>query len=82
MPRWRRDGRELFYLSAASDVMAVPIGPGSKPEPGSAVALFRLEGEVRDYDVDPSGQRFLADTAPSEPAPIAVLVDWPALLPK
>ena len=37
--------------------------------------MFPLEGEVRDYDVDVSGQRFLIDVAPSEPAPIGVLVE-------
>jgi hypothetical protein len=36
---------------------------------------------VRDYAVDASGQRFLVDTAPTDTAPIDVLVNWPALVP-
>ena len=65
----------------------VPVA-GRNPDNAAQASLsigsdaLGLSCEVRDYDVDPSGQRFLADTAPSEPAPIAVLVDWPALLPK
>jgi Tol biopolymer transport system component len=82
MPRWRRDGHELFYLSASREITAVPLGSGARPEPGAAVRLFRLEGEVRDYDVAADGQRFLVDTAPRDPAPISVLLNWPALLPK
>ncbi len=82
MPRWRRDGRELFYVSANHELTAVPLRSGARPEPGAPARLFRLEGELRDYDVAGDGQRFLVDTAPLEPAPIAVLVNWPALLPK
>jgi hypothetical protein len=78
MPRWRRDGKELFS-SPARDVTAVPIR-SARPEPGEPAALFRLDGEVREFDVDPSGQRFVVDVATFEPAPIGVLVNWPALL--
>ena len=80
--RWRRDGRELFYLSGRGEIMAVPLDSGARPAPGAPVPLFRLEGEVRDYDVAADGQRFLVDNAPLDPAPISVLANWPALLPK
>ena len=33
-PRWGRDGKELYYLASGNQVMAVPITPGSQPEPG------------------------------------------------
>ncbi len=82
MPRWRRDGKELFYLAAGSGLAAVTLSPGANPRPAAPSLLFHLEGEVRDYDVDASGQRFLVDLAAREPAPIGVLVNWPALLPK
>jgi eukaryotic-like serine/threonine-protein kinase len=81
LPRWRRDGKELFYVAANGDLVAVPVGTGARPEPGSPSVLFRLDGQVRDYAVDASGQRFLVDTAPTETAPIDVLVNWPALVP-
>ncbi len=79
MPRWRRDGKELYYVAPSGDLMAVPIRPGARPEPGNASVLFRLEGELRDYDVEASGQRFLVDLAPTERAPIGVIVNWPTL---
>jgi len=79
MPRWRRDGKELFYVAPNGDLMATPIRPGTRPEPGNPSVLFRLEGDVRDYDVDAAGQRFLVDLAPTERAPIGVIVNWPAL---
>jgi serine/threonine protein kinase len=70
--RWRADGRELYYLSAASrgDVMAVPVddsGPGLAI--GAPQRLFasgyinvRHSGSASDshaYAVSPDGQRFL-----------------------
>jgi eukaryotic-like serine/threonine-protein kinase len=79
MPRWRRDGKELFYLAAGGRLTAVSVRSGPKPEPGSPSVLFELEGELRGYDVDASGQRFLVDVAPTERDPIGVLVNWPAL---
>ncbi len=81
LPRWRRDGRELFYVAGGGRLAAVTIRPGANPDPGAPSLLFPLSGEVRDYDVDASGQRFLVDLASEEPAPIGVLVDWPALMP-
>jgi len=81
-PRWRRDGKELFYMSGGADIVAVPMHWGKTPEPGAPVVLFRVEGELQDYDVEASGQRFVVDLASPDPAPIGVLVNWPALLPK
>ena len=80
LPRWRRDGKELFYVAPNGDLVAVPMGSADDPRPGSPSVLFRLDGDVRDFDVDASGQRFLVDTAPTDTAPIGVLVNWPALL--
>ncbi len=82
MPRWRRDGRELFYLAPDGAVMAVPIAPGVRPQPGVGSALFRVEGVLRDYDVAADGQRFVVDVAEPDPAPIRVLANWPSLRPQ
>ncbi len=58
-PRWRRDGKELFYLTADRKLMAVPIktAAGSPPqrqpilEPGAPQPLFevRVAGPPLDY---------------------------------
>jgi Tol biopolymer transport system component len=82
MPRWRRDGRELFFLDSRGWLAAVAVRPGASPDPGTPALLFPLDGEVRDYDIDLSGQRFLVDVASAEAAPIGVLLNWPALLAK
>ncbi|MDH4064483.1 MAG: hypothetical protein OEW19_08785, partial [Acidobacteriota bacterium] len=61
-PRWRADGRELFYRSG-DRMMAVTFGGGSPPALGDPAVLF--EGRFADYvfgryyDVTPDGQRFL-----------------------
>ncbi len=39
-PRWRRDGKELFYISADSKVMAVPVATTPAFTPGVPKALF------------------------------------------
>src|SRR5262249_55044838 len=40
-PRWRGDGRELFYLSSDYKMMAVPVTTGVKFDAGTPVALFQ-----------------------------------------
>jgi serine/threonine protein kinase/Tol biopolymer transport system component len=79
-PRWRRDGKELFYIAPDRKLMAVPVKLGPPFEPGVAVPLFetRVVGYFP-YDVSPDG-RFLLYT-PSEvdtpaPAPLTILLNW------
>ena len=81
MARWRRDGKELYYLAPDNTVMATPLSVG-RPQPGVTTALFHVEGVVRDYDVAADGQRFLVDVAQPDPAPLTLLANWPGLLPK
>jgi serine/threonine protein kinase/Tol biopolymer transport system component len=84
-PRWRRDGKELYYLGPTGAMMAAPIAAtGSSVAPGPPVALFAtriLGGGVdaqqgRQYDVAPDG-RFLINTVLDEAsAPITLLQNW------
>ena len=77
-PRWRRDGRELYYLAPDGTVMAVPLGPGPRLEAGPPAALFRIES-IENYDVTPDGRRFLVSTPANIPeSPIRVVLDWAA----
>ena len=87
--RWRRDGKELFYIALDGRLMAVPIRVGSTAqtiEAGSPVPLFatRVGGalsypENQQYDVSPDGQRFLINTIIEEaPSPITVILNWKA----
>jgi eukaryotic-like serine/threonine-protein kinase len=87
-PRWRIDGRELYFLRADGTLMAVPVkgNPGSQPsfEAGSPQPLFKthlaqtLRGAVFEYDVTPDGKRFLLDSADegTVAAPLTVMVNW------
>ncbi len=77
-PRWRRDGKELFYVAADHRLMSVPIALGADaPEIGASVPLFWFESGVENsYDVAPDGQRFLI--ASLRPSPITVVLDWAA----
>ena len=61
-PRWRNDGREIFYVSADSRMMAVTVNPGSETfEVGQVTPLFKAElpATRSPYAVTPDGQRFL-----------------------
>jgi Tol biopolymer transport system component len=86
-PRWRRDGKELYYLALDGKMMAVPIKTTSVFEPGLPVALFttpRTYGWAP-YDVSPDG-RFLVNTlsatAASNASPVTVVLNWQAGLNK
>jgi eukaryotic-like serine/threonine-protein kinase len=78
-PRWRRDGKELYYLTFDGDLVSVPIRDGNPIEIGSPAALFRIHDPGwKDYDVAPDGQRFLAIVLDSTEAssPIKIAVNW------
>jgi Tol biopolymer transport system component len=82
MARWRKDSKELFYLSAAGAVTAVDIaGPG--PIVGTPKVLFTLPSGAP-WDVTPDGQRFLVGLPPVAAglAPITVVTNWTAGLVK
>ena len=84
--RWRADGRELFYLTPAGQLMAVPIesiNAGRALRPGAAVALFQtrlgaIEGiALHGYVAAPDGQRFLLDAVvEQQPASIGLILNW------
>jgi len=96
-PRWRGDGKELFFVGADSKMMAVTVkalaGPKPSFEPDSPQPLFdaHLAGfgftVVFEYDVTSDGKRFLLDTADiggslSSAASLNVVMNWDAGLKK
>ena len=88
-PRWRRDGKELFYIGPDARLMAVPVKTEGDFEAGIPTPLFHLPASmvtnvVTAYDVDPRGQRFLiGDVArPAIRSPIVVVLNWTEALKK
>ena len=84
-PRWRRDGKELFYLGLDRRLMAVPIAfssNGRSVDVGTPAPLFqtKIGGpgiSQREYEVSSDGQRFLIDVAIEDaPAPIILIQNW------
>jgi DNA-binding winged helix-turn-helix (wHTH) protein/Tol biopolymer transport system component len=60
---WRKDGKELFYLTLDGKLKVVDVKPGARLETGSPKvlfqALFRVDPRARQYCVTGDGQRFL-----------------------
>lgn len=86
-PRWRSDGRELFYLSPDHRLMAAPTQTAPRFESGKPEVLF--DADVREltlpfrgrFDVAANGQRFvLAEPPPRRPPPITVIINWSGAL--
>ena len=85
-PLWRPDGKELYYLNPAGEMMAAPISvTGAALEPGAPARLFPtrvvgggVESQLgRQYDVAPDG-RFLINSVldSSTDAPINLIQNW------
>jgi dipeptidyl aminopeptidase/acylaminoacyl peptidase len=80
--RWNSNGKELFYISADSQLMAVPVTTGNTFEAGTPAPLFNITShrevyEVAPYDVAPDGQRFIVNSQTGAPAlPIDVIINW------
>jgi Tol biopolymer transport system component len=90
-PRWRRDGKELFYLSADSKLTSVEVnGSGSIFQVGVIHPLFhvalksgasRLDlnptNEQIGYDAAPDGKWFVVNSPPiGNPPPITLITNW------
>jgi Tol biopolymer transport system component len=87
MPRWRRDGRELYYRGTDGRLMAVPIaagpaGSGVNFQNGAPAALFGpipIPSNIDRFTYQPSGdgQRFLALLPVNSSAkPMTMLINW------
>jgi eukaryotic-like serine/threonine-protein kinase len=79
-PRWRRDGKELFFLSANNDIMAAGVKLGDTFDSGTPSALFRSDAIVDvDWDISADGQRFIVGrAAETQTPPFALVVNWTA----
>jgi hypothetical protein len=86
-PRWRRDGKVLFYVNPGGELISVELSiRGPTLEIGRSHELFGplLTGNGYQYDVSADGQRLLA-VLPSQQEsvePLALVQNWQAELKK
>ncbi len=77
-PRWRSDGRELYYIEGGT-LMAVSVSSDPTFALGRPQPLFEVPGG-RDYDVSADGQRFLTvapvEGADAAPPKIRIVENW------
>src|SRR5262249_25621666 len=86
-PRWRRDGKEIFYLGGDGKLMAVEVKTNPQFQViGTPKAVFDSYITVTSfwtvsYDVGADGKRFLAASRSDEEAvsaQITVVLNWQA----
>ena len=81
IPRWRSDGRELFYLAPDGMLMAAAVSvSGSRFEIGTVQPLFRTERKLlpgrfgSPYDVSADGRLFIVNTMTERSTSSAITV--------
>jgi len=90
-PRWRQDGKEIFYASPDGQLMAAEIvARNGTLNVGKAQGLFNVVtssagvGGGLTYDVSADGQKFLVvdDGSSDNARPLTLVQNWTALLRK
>jgi eukaryotic-like serine/threonine-protein kinase len=88
MPRWRRDGKELFFRSNDQRLMSADVHVDNRslqvglPHPLLQTRMKTSAGGWS-YDVSPDGSRFVMNVPTTTAAQsITLLVNWTALLKK
>jgi Tol biopolymer transport system component len=86
-PRWRGDGKEIFYIAPSGMLMAVPVNGQTTFATGTPAPLFQIHGrapisstDVFTYDVAKDGKRFLVNryVKPEHVPPLTILLNAPA----
>jgi eukaryotic-like serine/threonine-protein kinase len=82
-PRWRGDGKEIFYISLTGMLMAVPVNRDRIFGTGTPAPLFQIRGrtpissiDTFSYDVAKDGKRFLVNryVKPDHVPPLTILL--------
>jgi dipeptidyl aminopeptidase/acylaminoacyl peptidase len=84
-PRWRGDGRELFYISNDGEMISVTLERGSPVKIGAPRKLFDTgfvpDATVNQYAVTPDGLKFLVlQPRKGYVESYSVILNWPATL--
>jgi Tol biopolymer transport system component len=80
-PKWRRDGKEFYYMAFDGTVMAVEVDGASQTfSIGKSDPLFNIprSSDPLLYDVTPDGQRFLMGVLPGggNPQILKLVTNW------
>jgi Tol biopolymer transport system component len=84
-PRWRGDGKELFYVSPEGKLMAAGVKMGTSFESMTPVPLFQTRRrqkissqDVFTYAVSADGRKFLFNTLvdQKEAPPLSIIMNW------
>jgi Tol biopolymer transport system component len=85
-PRWRGDGRELFFLAADGSVMAAAVSSGTTftaNEPRTILPASMTLVIRHAYAVSPDGQRILRPVLDQRnPSVLTVVPNWPSTIGK
>jgi len=86
-PRWRGDGKEIFYLSVDNQMMAVEVqerGNGIEVRPAEALFKAGIPSlpviSFSPYDVTQDGKKFVITTVSGQDTPLTLVVNWTANL--
>jgi hypothetical protein len=91
-PRWGNGGKELLYITPDGNLVSIPLMLGHQVQRGTPTMMFKigslfeaagLRGNAA-YELTPDGQRLLVNRVLRDPAqaPLTLLTNWTALLPK
>jgi Tol biopolymer transport system component len=76
-PRWRGDGRELFYLAPDGTMMVVRPDRSSAARRLFKTSLNPPSHQISEFDVSSNGQRFLVlEPASTRPQTLTYLLNW------
>jgi eukaryotic-like serine/threonine-protein kinase len=83
-PRWRGDGKEIFYISPAGVITSVPVSTVGTFSTGNPTPLFQFyrraaisSTDIISYDVTKDGKRFLVNRyiKPEKVPPLTIILN-------
>lgn len=81
-PLWRRDGKELLFLSRDATVMSAEVDTHGAFRAGIPKPLFKAPTGVDFWDLSSDGKRFLMPAPSAGSPPFTVVMNWQAILQK
>ena len=82
MPAWRKDGKELFYMTQQGSIVSVGVNAGSRLDTGPPRTLFRTDARnvnMRQFAVTADGSFLVLEAIPENVADerLVVMTGWP-----